>query len=73
MFDRLRAETGARPGSRPFDAVGRNGYSLWFEHQAEEAAHFYTSVFRNSKIVNITRYGKAGYEVIADLKRAYAG
>ncbi len=36
---------------------------LWFDSQAEEAAHFYTSVFRKSKIVNITRYGKAGFEV----------
>jgi predicted 3-demethylubiquinone-9 3-methyltransferase (glyoxalase superfamily) len=36
---------------------------LWFDNQAEEAARFYTGVFRNSKIVNITRYGKAGYEI----------
>ena len=36
---------------------------LWFDHQAEEAARFYASVFKNSKIVNITRYGKAGYEI----------
>ena len=36
---------------------------LWFDSQAEDAAHFYTSVFRKSKIVNITRYGKAGFEV----------
>ena len=36
---------------------------LWFDSQAEEAAQFYTSVFRNSRIVSITRYGKAGYEV----------
>ena len=36
---------------------------LWFDSHAEEAAHFYTSVFRKSKIVNITRYGTAGFEV----------
>jgi predicted 3-demethylubiquinone-9 3-methyltransferase (glyoxalase superfamily) len=30
---------------------------LWFDHQAEEAAKFYVSVFRNSKILAITRYG----------------
>ena len=36
---------------------------LWFDSQAEEAARFYTGVFRNSKIVNITHYGKAGYEI----------
>jgi predicted 3-demethylubiquinone-9 3-methyltransferase (glyoxalase superfamily) len=29
---------------------------LWFEHQAEEAAKFYTSIFKKSKLGNITRY-----------------
>ncbi|TMA25346.1 MAG: VOC family protein [Deltaproteobacteria bacterium] len=33
---------------------------LWFESQAEEAANFYTSIFKNSKIVSIARYGEAG-------------
>jgi predicted 3-demethylubiquinone-9 3-methyltransferase (glyoxalase superfamily) len=33
---------------------------LWFDGQAEEAANFYSSIFKNSKIVNITRYGEAG-------------
>jgi predicted 3-demethylubiquinone-9 3-methyltransferase (glyoxalase superfamily) len=33
---------------------------LWFDGRAEEAANHYTSVFRNSKIVNVTRYGDAG-------------
>ena len=33
---------------------------LWFDHQAEEAARFYTSVFPNSKLESITRYGEAG-------------
>ncbi len=33
---------------------------LWFDNQAEEAAKFYTSVFKNSKIVNVARYGEAG-------------
>jgi predicted 3-demethylubiquinone-9 3-methyltransferase (glyoxalase superfamily) len=36
---------------------------LWFDDKAEEAATFYTSVFKNSKIVNIARYGDAGAEV----------
>jgi predicted 3-demethylubiquinone-9 3-methyltransferase (glyoxalase superfamily) len=31
---------------------------LWFDHQAEEAANFYTSIFPNSKIVKMIRYGK---------------
>lgn len=33
---------------------------LWFENKAEEAARFYTSVFNNSRIVKIARYGAAG-------------
>jgi predicted 3-demethylubiquinone-9 3-methyltransferase (glyoxalase superfamily) len=36
---------------------------LWFDHQAEEAAKFYVSIFKNSKIVSTSRYGKAGCEV----------
>jgi predicted 3-demethylubiquinone-9 3-methyltransferase (glyoxalase superfamily) len=33
---------------------------LWFDHQAEEAANFYTSLFKDSKIVSISRYGEGG-------------
>lgn len=33
---------------------------LWFDDQAEEAAQFYTSVFKNSKITVISRYGDNG-------------
>ena|SRR5690349_4369320 len=33
---------------------------LWFDTQAEQAAKFYCSVFKNSKIVTTTRYGDAG-------------
>lgn len=36
---------------------------LWFDHQAEDAARFYTAIFRNSRIVNITHYGEAGHEI----------
>ena len=36
---------------------------LWFDHHAEEAAKFYTSIFKNSKIKAITRYGEAGADV----------
>src|SRR5688572_14331905 len=36
---------------------------LWFDHQAEEAATFYVSIFKNSKITNIARYTKAGQDV----------
>jgi predicted 3-demethylubiquinone-9 3-methyltransferase (glyoxalase superfamily) len=33
---------------------------LWFDDQAEEAAKFYVSIFKNSKVKSITRYGEAG-------------
>ena len=36
---------------------------LWFDTQAEEAARFYVSVFDNSRIKYVSRYGKAGREV----------
>jgi len=36
---------------------------LWFADEAEEAARFYTGIFKNSRITNITRYGSAGVEV----------
>jgi len=36
---------------------------LWFDTQAEEAAKFYASVFKNSTVGKISRYGKEGFEV----------
>ncbi len=33
---------------------------LWFDHQAEEAANFYVSLFPDSKILSVARYGEAG-------------
>ena len=33
---------------------------LWFDNQAEQAAKFYVSVFKNSKILRTTRYGETG-------------
>jgi predicted 3-demethylubiquinone-9 3-methyltransferase (glyoxalase superfamily) len=36
---------------------------LWFNDEAEEAVEFYTSIFSNSRIVSISRYGEAGYEI----------
>ena len=37
--------------------------NLWFDNQAEEAAKLYNSLFENSRIGKITRYGKAGFEI----------
>jgi predicted 3-demethylubiquinone-9 3-methyltransferase (glyoxalase superfamily) len=36
--------------------------NLWFDRQAEEAANFYTSVFKNSRVGNLTRASRAGFE-----------
>ena len=36
---------------------------LWFDDQAEEAAAFYTGIFKNSKIGSISRYPAAGQEI----------
>ena len=36
---------------------------LWFDGQAEEAANFYCSVFKNSKMGKVIRYGKEGFEI----------
>ncbi len=33
---------------------------LWYDNNAEEAMNFYTSIFKNSRIGNVTRYGEAG-------------
>ncbi|HET9913521.1 MAG TPA: VOC family protein [Anaerolineales bacterium] len=43
---------------------------LWFDDQAEEAVNFYTSIFKNSKILNVSRYpegapGPAGKVMVA--------
>lgn len=36
---------------------------LWFDSNAEEAVNFYTTIFKNSKISNESRYGEAGHEI----------
>ena len=33
---------------------------LWFDNNAEEAMNFYTSIFKNSKVLTVSRYGEAG-------------
>jgi predicted 3-demethylubiquinone-9 3-methyltransferase (glyoxalase superfamily) len=37
--------------------------NLWFDRQAEEAAHLYVSLFPNSRIVDVAHYGESGAEV----------
>ena len=41
---------------------------LWFDDNAEEAAKFYTSIFKNSRILDITHYGESAAEVSGRLK-----
>lgn len=36
---------------------------LWFDHEAEEAANFYCSIFKNSKLGSVARYGPAAAKV----------
>ena len=36
---------------------------LWFDDQAEDAARFYTGIFKNSRITLVTRYGPGGFEI----------
>ena len=46
----------------PMATVQKITINLWFDNQAEEAVTFYTSIFKNSAIGRIVRYGKAGFE-----------
>jgi predicted 3-demethylubiquinone-9 3-methyltransferase (glyoxalase superfamily) len=43
--------------------VQRIAPCLWFDDQAEEAATFYTAIFKNSKVMAVSRYGEAGREI----------
>src|SRR6266478_9201425 len=42
------------------DAMQKITPFLWFDNNAEDGANFYVSLFGNSKVVHITRYGEAG-------------
>jgi len=48
------------PSARKDEAMNEITPCLWFDTEGEEAANFYTSVFPNSRIVDIARYGAAG-------------
>jgi predicted 3-demethylubiquinone-9 3-methyltransferase (glyoxalase superfamily) len=37
--------------------------NLWFDRQAEAAASYYTSIFKNAEILKVTHYGKEGYDI----------
>ena len=44
-------------------AIQKMAACLWFDTEAEQAAEFYTSIFENSRIMEISRYGKEGHEI----------
>jgi predicted 3-demethylubiquinone-9 3-methyltransferase (glyoxalase superfamily) len=64
--DRRGARRGQELGDRfdPFEREQQNMQKitpfLWFDNNAEEAINFYVSIFKNSRIVSMTRYGEAG-------------
>lgn len=57
------ATKGRGEQDRPVTQRQRIVPHLWFDDQAEEAASFYTSLFDDSKIGAVTRYGKEGFEI----------
>lgn len=36
---------------------------LWYDDQAEQAVNFYTSIFEDSEIIEVSRFGKEGFEI----------
>jgi predicted 3-demethylubiquinone-9 3-methyltransferase (glyoxalase superfamily) len=44
-------------------AIQKMAACLWFDTEAEQAAEFYTTIFENSRIMEISRYGKEGHEI----------
>jgi predicted 3-demethylubiquinone-9 3-methyltransferase (glyoxalase superfamily) len=47
----------------PMATMQKISSCLWFDKEAEDAAKFYTSVFKNSRIGKMSRYGKEGFEI----------
>lgn len=44
-------------------SIPKMAICLWFDSQAEDAVDFYTSIFKNSKIIKTLHFGEAGYEI----------
>src|SRR5262249_41010098 len=60
---KLRASTWKNPVRKEQASMQKITPHLWFDNQAEEAVRFYVSLFKNSKILNVARYGEAGAKV----------
>jgi predicted 3-demethylubiquinone-9 3-methyltransferase (glyoxalase superfamily) len=59
----LLASSCRRPFPKEGSAMQKITPNLWFDGQAEDAARFYTSLFKDSRIGRTSRYGKAGFEI----------
>jgi predicted 3-demethylubiquinone-9 3-methyltransferase (glyoxalase superfamily) len=57
------ASTSKKVSAKPAGTEVRIAPCLWFDSQAEDAAKFYTGIFKNSRITAISRYSDAGKEV----------
>lgn len=58
-----RARKQSRPSKRSRPGKQSMQICLWFDDQAEDAARYYTGIFKNSRLGTVLRYGKAGYEI----------
>src|SRR6266540_5954422 len=56
----MSANTGVNSKSKEENHMQKITPLLWFDGKAEEAMNFYVSIFKNSKVVSVTRYGEAG-------------
>jgi len=59
----LRLRPASAGEENAMKVIQRISPCLWFDDQAEEAAGFYVAIFKDSKILDIARYGEAGHEV----------
>src|SRR6266446_4712332 len=57
LRSKARSSSGENNMNKPIQKITP---FLWFDHQAEEAVRFYTSVFKNSRVETVTRYGELG-------------
>jgi predicted 3-demethylubiquinone-9 3-methyltransferase (glyoxalase superfamily) len=57
------ADFGRIPRGEFMERIQSISPCLWFDDQAEDAARFYTGIFKNSRILQVARYGEAGREI----------
>jgi len=60
MFTLMPVQNGVKLKSKAESSMQKINPFLWFDGKAEEAMNFYVSIFKNSKVVNVTRYGEGG-------------